>query len=496
MKIAIAIARLTGGTRNATKHTEGAGEQRTTHTHGINKYIPSILLCCFCSFAFVCSCFWLSVFVSSRAPFTAAHCPPHRTAPHTERTNTHTTARTRNKMFARIVARGMAQSRARGTNTIGQCTVGQGTPGAACRRRRLSDTHPITSMRYVSPYTGCLSGRVGSASAPSAASLSTSSAPLSSAAAKSPPPAQQQQAPSMELSELTAVSPIDGRYGRITSPLRSIFSEFGLIRYRIRVEIAWLSQMSRQSGIPEVGTFSKHVSEILENMSKNVTIEDARRVKAIESVTKHDLKAVEYFLKERFAGHPEIAAVSEFLHFACTSEDVNNLSYALMLQEARRDVLLPRMDSLLVKLREMSHLYASEPMLGRTHGQTASPTTVGKELANFVHRLQKQRDRLANVSITGKFNGAVGNFNAHLAAYPDLEWPAISKTFVEQDLGLTWQPYSTQIEPHDFISEMFDDIARFNTILIDLNRDMVSQHTTDTTMNNNRIHTDVHSPVL
>jgi adenylosuccinate lyase len=297
---------------------------------------------------------------------------------------------------------------------------------------------------------------------------------FASNAAASSSSAYTKPAPAMDLSELTAVSPIDGRYGRITAPLRSIFSEFGLIRYRIRVEIAWLAQMSKQEGIPEVAGFSPRVTAILENMAKNVTLEDARRVKAIESVTKHDLKAVEYFLKEKFAAHPEIAAVSEFLHFACTSEDVNNLSYALMLQEARRDVLLPRMDSVLTKLREMAHAYAEQPMLGRTHGQTASPTTVGKELANFVARLQRQRDRFASVEIKGKFNGAVGNFNAHLAAYPNLDWPKISCGFVEQDLGLKWQEYSTQIEPHDFVSEMFDDLVRFNTILLDLNRDMVS----------------------
>jgi len=293
-----------------------------------------------------------------------------------------------------------------------------------------------------------------------------SAAPAAAAAASTP------AAPVLDLSELTAVSPIDGRYGRLSNPLRPIFSEFGLIRQRIKVEIRWLQLMAAQDGIPEVSAFSPRASELLEQMATRVSIEDARRVKAIESVTRHDLKAVEYFLKEKFAPHAELSAVGEFLHFACTSEDVNNLSYALMLQEARRDVLLPKMDEIIRTLRGMAHQYADRAMLGRTHGQTASTTTVGKELANFVHRLQRQRDAFANVPIMGKFNGAVGNFNAHLQAYPDLDWPALSRTFVERELGLTWQAYSTQIEPHDFIAELSDSSARFNTVLLDLARDM------------------------
>lgn len=276
----------------------------------------------------------------------------------------------------------------------------------------------------------------------------------------------------MELSELTAVSPIDGRYGRITAPLRSIFSEFGLIRQRIKVEIKWIQLLAAQAGVPEVATFSPQALETLSTLANKVSLDDARRVKAIESVTRHDLKAVEYFLKEKFAPHKELAAVSEFLHFACTSEDVNNLSYALMLQEARSQVLLPKMDEILTKLRAMARHDAATPMLGRTHGQTATPTTVGKELANFVVRLQRQRDLFANTPIRGKFNGAVGNFNAHYQAYPGLDWPALSKQFVEQELGLVWQEYSTQIEPHDFIAELSDAVARFNTILLDLDRDM------------------------
>ena len=276
----------------------------------------------------------------------------------------------------------------------------------------------------------------------------------------------------MDLSELTAVSPIDGRYGRITAPLRSIFSEFGLIRQRIKVEIRWLQLLAAQPGVPEVTAFSPRALQTLETLATQVTLDDARRVKAIEAVTRHDLKAVEYFLKEKFAPHAELAAVAEFLHFACTSEDVNNLSYALMLQEARTQVLLPKMDEILAKLRAMARADAATPMLGRTHGQTATPTTVGKELANFVSRLQRQRDLVAAVPIRGKFNGAVGNYNAHMQAYPELDWPELSRTFVERELGLVWQPYSTQIEPHDFIAELCDGVSRFNTILLDLNRDM------------------------
>lgn len=258
----------------------------------------------------------------------------------------------------------------------------------------------------------------------------------------------------------------------MTSSLRPIFSEYGLIKQRVKVEVRWLQCMSKLEGIPEVGAFSPRATETLNSLASGITLEQAQRVKSIEAVTKHDLKAVEYFLKEVFQSDKELQAVSEFLHFGCTSEDVNNLSYALMLQEARIQVLLPYMDRVVAKLRDMAHQYASQPMLGRTHGQTATPTTVGKEMANFVDRLQRARDQVASVKIRGKFNGAVGNFNAHLQAYPDLDWPCISHTFVTEDLGLDYTSYSTQIEPHDFIAELFDAVTRFNTIVLDLNRDM------------------------
>ena len=329
---------------------------------------------------------------------------------------------------------------------------------------------PLTVAVAAAPFSAAAASRSppSSSASPRAASSSAAASSSSSSSSSAAAPAS----PSMDLSELTAVSPIDGRYGRITAPLRSIFSEFGLIRQRIKVEIKWVTMMASQPGVPEVATFSPAALETLSQLANHVSLDDARRVKAIESVTRHDLKAVEYFLKEKFAPHPELAAVSEFLHFACTSEDVNNLSYALMLQEARSHVILPKMDEILTKLREMARHDAATPMLGRTHGQTATPTTVGKELANFVARLQRQRDLFASTPIRGKFNGAVGNFNAHYQAYPRLDWPALSKQFVEGELGLVWQEYSTQIEPHDFIAELSDAIARFNTILLDLDRDM------------------------
>ena len=276
----------------------------------------------------------------------------------------------------------------------------------------------------------------------------------------------------MELSSLTAISPIDGRYGDKTRELRPIFSEFGLIRHRVLVEIRWLQALARHPEIPEVPPFSKHAEDILEGIIQGFSLEDARRVKNIERTTNHDVKAVEYFLKERIAGNQELAAVSEFIHFACTSEDINNLAYALMLREARAQSLLPLLDELINAIGRLSKGYADKPMLARTHGQPASPTTLGKEMANLAYRLQRQREQLIAVPLLGKINGAVGNYNAHLCAYPNLDWEALARTFVCDDLGLDWNPYTIQIEPHDYMAELFNALARFNTVLIDLCRDL------------------------
>ncbi len=275
----------------------------------------------------------------------------------------------------------------------------------------------------------------------------------------------------MELSALTAVSPVDGRYGGRTADLRPIFSEYGLIRHRVMVEVRWLQMLAAHDGIPEVPAFSEHASNQLDRIVAEFGAEDARRVKNIERTTNHDVKAVEYFLKEKIAGNAELEAVSEFIHFACTSEDINNLAYALMLAEGRRQVLLPRVDEIIDRLRGMAHAYADRAMLSRTHGQAASPTTMGKEIANVVQRLRHARARIADVSILGKINGAVGNYNAHFAAYPDVDWPATAERFVT-DLGLCWNPYTIQIEPHDYIAELFHATARANTILLDLARDV------------------------
>jgi len=274
----------------------------------------------------------------------------------------------------------------------------------------------------------------------------------------------------MELSSLTAISPIDGRYASKTKVLRSIFSEFGLIRYRVLVEIRWLQFLSAHPEIAEVPEFDADTTNLLNDLIDNFSVEDAQRVKAIERTTNHDVKAVEYFIKEKIADVASLAAVSEFIHFACTSEDINNLAHALMLNEGRSKVILPKMDTLITALTDLTAEYAEIPMLSRTHGQPASPTTLGKEVANVVYRLQRQRDQVAKVSLMGKFNGAVGNYNAHLSAYPNLDWPAIAEKFVTQ-LGLDFNPYTTQIEPHDYIAELFDGMARFNTILIDYCRD-------------------------
>ncbi|PLW66867.1 adenylosuccinate lyase [Pseudohalioglobus lutimaris] len=275
----------------------------------------------------------------------------------------------------------------------------------------------------------------------------------------------------MDLSSLTAVSPIDGRYGSKTAALREVFSEFGLIKRRVLVEVHWLQCLSAHQGITEVPALSPSASQALESIVDDFAEVDARRIKDIESTTNHDVKAVEYFLKERFAGNAELEAVSEFVHFACTSEDINNLSHALMLRDGIHGVLLPEMQGIVSALKTLAQGSATAAMLSRTHGQTASPTTMGKEIANVVARLQRQQQLVAEVAYLGKINGAVGNYNAHLSAYPEVDWQANAEAFVTS-LGLTWNPYTTQIEPHDYMAELFDAIARFNTVLIDFDRDI------------------------
>ena len=276
----------------------------------------------------------------------------------------------------------------------------------------------------------------------------------------------------MQLSSLTAVSPVDGRYAGKTSALRPIFSEFGLIRCRVQVEVRWLQRLAAHDGIPEVPAFSAEANALLEQLASNFQLEHAERVKEFERTTNHDVKAVEYLLKEQAKQLPELAKVNEFIHFACTSEDINNLSHALMLREGRDEVLLPLMRQLAESIRALAVQFADVPMLSRTHGQPASPTTLGKELANVVYRLERQIAQVAAVPLLGKFNGAVGNYNAHLSAYPDIDWEANAREFIENDLGLAWNPYTTQIEPHDYIAELFDAVARFNTILVDFDRDI------------------------
>ncbi|MGD2081441.1 MAG: adenylosuccinate lyase [Chromatiales bacterium] len=275
----------------------------------------------------------------------------------------------------------------------------------------------------------------------------------------------------MELTTLTAVSPVDGRYGGKTADLRPIFSEYGLIRHRLHVEVRWLQALAAHAEIAEVPPLGEHARNILEGIVENFTEEDAQRIKNIERTTNHDVKAIEYFLKERIAGNDELEAVSEFIHFACTSEDINNLSHAMMLREGRGQVLLPLIEELITGIRALAHEHADTPMLSRTHGQPASPTTLGKEVANFAHRLQRQRDQIAAVPLLGKMNGAVGNYNAHIAAYPEIDWPGLARGFVES-LELDWNPYTTQIEPHDYIAELFDAVARLNSVLIDFCRDL------------------------
>jgi len=275
----------------------------------------------------------------------------------------------------------------------------------------------------------------------------------------------------MELTPLTAISPIDGRYAGRLDELRAIFSEYGLIRHRVLIEVRWLQALAEQQEIPEIPALSKHANNILNRIVDDFDEGDAHRVKNIEKTTNHDVKAVEYFLKEKIQGNDELQSISEFIHFSCTSEDINNLSYALMLREGRNVGLLPVMDEVIDNIRRLAHEYADQPMLSRTHGQPATPTTMGKEMANVVARLSRQQNQLKDVPILGKINGAVGNYNAHIAAYPEVDWPAFAKSFVE-DLNLIWNPYTTQIEPHDYMSEYFDSISRFNNILMDFDRDV------------------------
>jgi adenylosuccinate lyase len=275
----------------------------------------------------------------------------------------------------------------------------------------------------------------------------------------------------MKFSTLTAISPIDGRYASQVASLRPIFSEYGLMRFRIQIEITWLKTLAKEPEIPEVPPLSHQSAQFLQQLIDNFSIQDAKRIKEIEQTTNHDVKAIEYFLKEKMKPHKELAAVSEFIHFACTSEDINNLSYALMLTTARKEILIPGMQEIIDKLTELAHDYSSVPMLARTHGQPASPTTLGKEFANIVSRLRRQLTQISQITVLGKINGAVGNYNAHLVAYPNVNWPNLSQTFV-YSLGLEWNPYTTQIEPHDYMAEYLQALSRFNTILIDLNRDI------------------------
>jgi len=270
---------------------------------------------------------------------------------------------------------------------------------------------------------------------------------------------------------LTDLSPVDGRYANKVSPLRAILSEYGLIRFRVEVEVRWLEALALEPLILEVPALSSEASHILNLLVTEFSVEDAERVKEIERTTNHDVKAVEYFLKEKISGYHELESLSEFIHFACTSEDINNLAYALMVKAARDVVMLPAMARLLNDLIEKAHDYAGQPMLSRTHGQPATPSTVGKEMANVAARLKRQLQQVENVEILGKINGAVGNYNAHQVAYPDIDWPLFGRRFVES-LGLSFNPYTTQIEPHDYLAELFHAQSRFNTILMDFDRDI------------------------
>jgi len=277
----------------------------------------------------------------------------------------------------------------------------------------------------------------------------------------------------LNLSSLTAISPVDGRYADKTKALRPYFSEYGLLRARVEVEARWLDLLAANPDIAEVPTLSADASAFLTAMVDDFSVEDAEEIKTIERTTNHDVKAVEYFIKNKFKANAELDAVSEFVHFACTSEDINNTSYGIMLKTARDEVILPEMDKVIAAIREVAIEHAATPMMSRTHGQPASPTTLGKEMANVVQRLKQQRAQIENVAILGKMNGAVGNYNAHLSAYPDIDWPQMADKFVT-GLGLTWNPYTTQIEPHDYMAELFQATMRFNTILIDFCRDIWS----------------------
>ena len=275
----------------------------------------------------------------------------------------------------------------------------------------------------------------------------------------------------MELSSLTAISPIDGRYSSKCDALRDIFSEYGLLKYRVQVEVTWLKKLAACEGIPEVPALSAEASDFLDGIVKNFSINDAQRIKDIQKTTNHAVKAVEYFLKEQVAKVPELAKISEFIHFSCTSEDINNNSHGLMLLNGRDQVLLPALRQIIEAVKELAHRYRDLPMLSRTHGQPATPTTLGKEMANVCYRLYRQYEQIRDVKILGKINGAVGNYNAHMVAYPNVDWRKFSEEFVTS-LGLQWNPYTTQIEPHDYVAELFNAIARFNTILMDFDRDI------------------------
>ncbi len=275
----------------------------------------------------------------------------------------------------------------------------------------------------------------------------------------------------MSLSPLTALSPLDGRYAAKVEALRPIFSEMGLMQRRVLVEVRWLQALSAEKAIGEVASLSSNANATLQTLADKFSVADAERIKEIERTTNHDVKAIEYFIKERIGNDAELAKAKEFVHFACTSEDINNLAYALMLRDACDGVLLPAVDGVIAKLRDLAHTHAAQPMLSRTHGQTASPTTLGKEIANVVARVLRQRKQIAAVELMGKSNGAVGNYNAHAVAYPEVDWLGLSKRFVES-LGLVFNPYTTQIEPHDFVAELSDAMRRANTILIDFCRDV------------------------
>lgn len=275
----------------------------------------------------------------------------------------------------------------------------------------------------------------------------------------------------MELTSLTALSPIDGRYQDKATALRPIFSEFGLLKYRVTVEVRWLQKLASHPQISEVPQLSAEATAYLDQIVANFSLADAERIKTIERTTNHDVKAVEYFLKEQCESVAELAKISEFIHFACTSEDINNLSHALMLKTAREEVLLPQWQTLIEAISGLAKAYQNVPLLSRTHGQPASPTTLGKEMANVAYRLKRQHQQLQQIEILGKINGAVGNYNAHLSAYPEIDWHTFSQEFVTS-LGVNWNPFTTQIEPHDYIAEFFDCVARFNTIVIDFDRDL------------------------